>query len=687
MLEHAQDLLAWIAAHPGASQVLLFAVAMVDALLVVGVFVPAGIVLFGMGALVALGSLELWPTALIAAAGALTGDTISFLMGRHYGQRLFASRWALRYPEFVASGRAYLARHGGKSVVFARFLGPVRAIVPALAGASHMPLGLFLLIDAAAALSWALVYLVPGVLFGASLGLAAEVATRLAVLLVLSLGLLMLGMSAVRAAIVLFSTRAEQWVRHLLEWSRRHRRLGRFGPGLADPDQAETPALIAVGGLLLMSSVLWLLTFGGAGWRLYPGALDALIHQTLSDLSTPWGTATAQLVSRLGEWPVYATTAAAVLAALLSRQRLRAAAHWLAALIFGAGVVALLSFFTLLPAPVAFFSHLPPGHAPLRDLVLPTIVYGYAATLFATQRPARVRQIAYGIAITLVLLIAMARLVLAQEWFSLTVFALILGLLWVAALALGYRQHGPERLFAGSFALPVVAAFLAAAGLSWGLDRAVTTSGHTPEIATAPDIPVDQWWDGGWLALPPSRIDVRGRSLRPFDLQWAAPVELVEAELERAGWQVLPPLQLTGTLRWLTETTSVGELPVLPQVHAGNHARLTLRYPLNGERDRLIRLWDSGLRVSDGGQSMPVWLGSVVEQQARTFYRLFRYPVADQDDPTPPPLPGRTELTTIRAVEREGHRVWLMGPPRVLYTAPLHDAPAGRPAALPPTPH
>ncbi|MGQ0503334.1 MAG: VTT domain-containing protein [Panacagrimonas sp.] len=700
MLETAQALLAWIAAHPGGSLVLLFFASMFDALFIVGAFVPASIVLFGMGALIALGSLELWPTTLIAAAGALAGDAISFGVGRRYGERLFEAGWLKRYPDFIASGRAFFLRHGGKGVALARFLGPVRSITPAIAGASQMSVVLFLAVDLLAAVAWALVYLVPGILFGASLGLAAEVATRLAGLLVLSLALLLGGVWMMRAALALFSVRVERGVRGLLEWSRSHRRLGRFGPALADPNQPETPALLTLAVGLLLVAALWLLAFSLVLSPQFPSSIDALVQQSLFDLSTPWGTAVAQGVARLGEWPVYLSTAAAVLSVLLWRRRLRAAAHWVAALMFALAVTALLTFLPLLPVPVVFFSYLAETHAPPRDLVFPTVIYGYAATIFATQRPERVRLIAYGVSITLVLLIGLSRLVLAQEWISLVAFALMVGLLWIGVLTLGYRQHGPERFFARTFALPVCLTFATAAGLSWGVDRAVTVSPHAAQESRAirldaiPDMPVAQWWDGGWTALPVSRLDVHGRQLRPFDLQWAAPAELVESELHGAGWQEVLALHATDTLRWLTETSAIGDLPVLPQVHAGNHARMTLRLPIDAQRQRLVRLWDSGMRVSVAGRPVPVWLGSVIEQEARTYYRLFRYPVAlsdeEEDGPALPPLPARTPRTTIRAVERNGHRLWLMGAPPAYTgprTAPLPDDPVGVPLALPPRSH
>ena len=66
MSEYVQLLYDWINAHPTWAQVLLFVVAMVDAIFILGAFVPAGIMLFAVGALIALGSLDLWTTAVAA---------------------------------------------------------------------------------------------------------------------------------------------------------------------------------------------------------------------------------------------------------------------------------------------------------------------------------------------------------------------------------------------------------------------------------------------------------------------------------------------------------------------------------------------------------------------------------------------------------------------------------------------
>ena len=68
----------------------------------------------------------------------------------------------------------FFEKYGGKSVAFGRFVGPMRAVIPLVAGMMGMPTGRFLAANILSAIVWAPVYLLPGIVFGASLELAAE---------------------------------------------------------------------------------------------------------------------------------------------------------------------------------------------------------------------------------------------------------------------------------------------------------------------------------------------------------------------------------------------------------------------------------------------------------------------------------------------------------------------------------
>jgi membrane protein DedA with SNARE-associated domain len=674
MLENAQAFLDWIAAHPGLALGLLFAASVLDALFIIGAFVPASIFLFGVGALVALGSLELWPTAAIAAGGALIGDVISFWVGRHYRERLFKMPLLLRHPEFVAQGRAFFDRHGGKGVWLARFLGPVRSVTPAMAGASGMPLWQFMLIDVSAAYLWALVYILPGVLFGASMGLAAEVATRLAGLLVL---IFVLGGAIFWLVPLLMSAlqrHGERWLGPVLDWSRRHRNLGRFGAALADPQQPETPALAAVALTLVVLGGLWLFKLADASGHPYPSPIDALIYQTLHDLQTPWGNLLAYAIAQLGSPWVYGPVALAVLGSLITRRKSRAAAHWIAALAFGALISLGLHAVPIRPAPATYYHGVGAAALP-RDLVMIIVIYGFAAVLLATQRPQRLRRRAYIGSTVLVAMILLSRLYLGIEWWSLTLFSIAVSLIWLGALGLGYRRHRPERLFVRGFLLPVGLVFVIAAGARWSSDAPLPERPFS--IAQEQAIEPSAWWTGGWRQLPQQRVDLRGRSGTPFNLQWAGDLSKIAASLGAAGWAPLAEPSGGNLLRWLTTSSTVDLLPLLPQVHAGRHPQLALRHAIDGEHQQVIRLWDSGWKLDNGE---PVWLGIFSTQSARTYYRLFRYPVTDRSAPldlqVPPPY-------SQRQVQAAAGSLWLIAENPSLYTAVYRDTGADVPPPVP----
>ncbi|WP_370307086.1 VTT domain-containing protein [Sinimarinibacterium flocculans] len=621
MLAALQESLAWVNAHPHWALVLLFAFAFLDALFVVGVFVPAGLALFAAGALVAFGTLDLGLTVCVAALGAVCGDGLSFWLGRHYGERLFSSALLRRYPEALANGRHFFARHGALSVGMARFLGPVRAIVPALAGAAGLRVAAFAVADLVSAVLWAFTFVLPGVAFGASLGLAAEVAGRLALLLLaLTVTLtLTIWLSALIGRAL--QRHAEAWIGAMLDWSRRHRRLGVFGAALADPTQPETPALALLGLLLFLVSGVWLWLWAGTGMHAYPSAFDAAIFQWMRDLHTPWGLALGNRLLLLGEWLVYLPLALVAFAGLAAARKRRAAAHWLAALAFGALLSAGLHTIPTVAPPHVFFGTPAPAEHLDRDLVLSTVIYAFLPILLSTGAPRPLRRLLIAGSIVVLMLTTLGRLYVGAQWASVALFLTLVGVTWAALLGLGYWRHRPERMPAARLLPPVLIAFCAGTALAW------TTLRMPPDAAAAPrqTVSTDAWATGLWQALPRSRIDVSGRDRQPLNLQWAAEPAAITQALAEQGWTRPPRLSGSTALRWLAAESTIAELPILPQVHAGHHPALSLRRVLDDDRAELLRLWPSGLQLDDG---RPIWIGAVTALEARQRYRLLRYPVS-----------------------------------------------------------
>ncbi len=180
-----QPLLDWIADHSQWSGLVIFAIAAGESLVLIGIVVPGVVLMLGVGTLVGLGVLDIWTSLFWAAAGAIVGDGFSYWLGYHYHQQL-QRIWPLsRYPELVPRGEAFFKKHGRKSIFLGRFIGPVRAIIPAVAGIMEMPKIQFYTVNVLSAVLWAPAVILPGAVFGASLTTATQVYSRTIFIIVL----------------------------------------------------------------------------------------------------------------------------------------------------------------------------------------------------------------------------------------------------------------------------------------------------------------------------------------------------------------------------------------------------------------------------------------------------------------------------------------------------------------------
>lgn len=105
----------WISANPTWAGLAVFVISLSESLAIVGLFIPGVAVMFGIGALIATGALDLWATLAWAVAGAIVGDGLSYWLGYHYKDAL-RERWPFRrYPALLARGERFFQRHGGKA--------------------------------------------------------------------------------------------------------------------------------------------------------------------------------------------------------------------------------------------------------------------------------------------------------------------------------------------------------------------------------------------------------------------------------------------------------------------------------------------------------------------------------------------------------------------------------------------
>lgn len=162
MNDAVQALIAFITNHAAWTFPVVFLITFGESFAFISFAFPGTTVLLVAGALVPVGALHLWPVLAGAILGAVIGDAISYGLGLRYGH-LLDDRWPFtRYPTLLPRGYAFFEKHGGKSVFVGRFFGPMRAVVPLVAGVTRMQSARFWLANIVSALIWAPALMIPG---------------------------------------------------------------------------------------------------------------------------------------------------------------------------------------------------------------------------------------------------------------------------------------------------------------------------------------------------------------------------------------------------------------------------------------------------------------------------------------------------------------------------------------------
>ena len=164
-----QPLIAWLELNPNWVFFAVLVIAFVESLALAGVIVPGVLLLFLVSALAGHINLAIELLLLSGFIGAILGDGVSFFLGHHFKDRL-RSLWPFsRYPKTLQMGEQFFQKHGGKSVMLGRFIGPVRPVIPIVAGMLGMSQVRFAVFNASSALIWAPFYILPGYLTGSAI--------------------------------------------------------------------------------------------------------------------------------------------------------------------------------------------------------------------------------------------------------------------------------------------------------------------------------------------------------------------------------------------------------------------------------------------------------------------------------------------------------------------------------------
>ena len=146
---------------------ILFLIIFVETGFVVMPFLPGDSLLFAAGALAAsTGAMDPWILIPLLFVAAVLGDTLNYHIGRYIGPRVFEMESRFINRKHLMATQAFFEKHGGKTIIFARFVPFARTFAPFVAGAGQMNYKFFLTYNVVGGALWISSFVILGYLFG-----------------------------------------------------------------------------------------------------------------------------------------------------------------------------------------------------------------------------------------------------------------------------------------------------------------------------------------------------------------------------------------------------------------------------------------------------------------------------------------------------------------------------------------
>ena len=164
---HLDKHLAEIIARYGIwTNLILFLIVFAETGLVVTPFLPGDSLLFAAGTFAALGSLDPGLLIVLLSTAAILGDTVNYWVGAYIGPRAFSGEVRWLRKEYLDRTHAFYEKHGGKTIILARFVPIIRTFAPFVAGVGTMTYSRFLLYNVVGGIAWVTLFVLAGYYFG-----------------------------------------------------------------------------------------------------------------------------------------------------------------------------------------------------------------------------------------------------------------------------------------------------------------------------------------------------------------------------------------------------------------------------------------------------------------------------------------------------------------------------------------
>lgn len=606
--DYIQPITTWLHTHPHWALFFTFIVSLSESLAVVGSIVPGSICMTAVGILAGSGVMRIDLTMIAAILGAIAGDAFSYLLGYGFSEQLM-NRWPFkRYPNWINYGRDYFAKHGATSVLIGRFFGPLRPIIPMIAGMMRMNKIQFFVANILSAIGWSFLYVMPGVLIGAaSSELSPESATRLFIFILIILAILWVTGIALKWLFVhthfFLTTKLHRFWLHL----KNTRSLHFIILTLTPPNEKQHHPTAGLVILFLMSTLLFILLCVLSGmltWAMVPSQMVYLFFQSIRTHSFD---AFFVFINFFIEPPSLAALILTTTLYALYFKDWRTLRYWISLVLTSLVFSTLFSKLIPLPSPPLTLHAMP--LFPARALSVATTLLGFLILYMSTHYHTLSTKILRSTLLMLLCFNGLGYLYLGDNLLNSVLAAYSLGLSICLLHWVYYRRQEqvhkrPE--------LPIVLAslMLFLTGCLYAfMNFNAFLHVHAPEL---PYFRLNEanWWNKPTLPQKPYTTTRLGRPLQFLQIQYKGTLDTLENALTQKGWKKHQSSFAMAILTHVGEKSTPENTPLKSHFYRNKKAVCIFVYQPKGQVETLVlRFWPSSYYI--GSPTEPLWYGSI----------------------------------------------------------------------------